>query len=311
MQVSEFKKQLRPAIFTAIIMVSLLCGAFFFSRASALSDPGLDAATISRLSAVPGQLSQGIYKVEFQRKDLKTTVQGIDLTSDFGLKAWMTLSGTRDRALLLGDLPLRQEEVAPVLRAIIDQGISATSLHNRFTMDSSRIMSLHFEGTGNEKVMARAMGWIYSTVMGLKSSGAPVQSVKLDIAHSSLDQKKMEELLWKGEMQNGIFKVELARATTLMNQKLGESAGASSWAAFAGNGENVVVNGDIASIEDELPFVLKELLMGNIQVTSIHTHMTQETPKLVFVHFFGVGKLETIAPAVKEAIWTKEHFQSQ
>ena len=172
-------------------------------------------------------------------------------------------------------------------------------------------MSLHIEGSGQEKVMARAMGWIYSTISNLKVPATQNHPIQIDIAHSTLDQKKMESLLWKGQMSNGIFRVELARGTTLMNQNLGVSVGASSWAAFAGNNENVVVNGDIASIEDEVPFVIKELLNGNIQVTSIHTHMTQETPKLVFIHFFGVGKLETIAPAVYEAIWTKEHFQSQ
>jgi hypothetical protein len=176
-------------------------------------------------------------------------------------------------------------------------------------------MSLHFEGTGNEELMARAMGWIYSTLNGerkLEQHATTHPAPRhVDISHSTLDQKKMEQLLWQGEMSNGVFRVELARSTTLNNQNLGESTGASSWAVFAGNEQNAAVNGDIASLEKELPFVLKDLLEANIQITSIHTHMTQETPKLVFVHFFGTGKVEDLAIAVKDAIWEKEHFQSQ
>jgi hypothetical protein len=294
-----------------VSLAVLICGTMFWGKAKALSDPGFDMATIRHYSKIQGALSHGIFKFEFKRPGLETSVEGIKLTPEFGLTAWMSLSGTREHALLLGDLPLRQEEVAPVLLAILDQGLTPTSLHNRFTMDSSQIMSLHFEGSGSEKLMARAMGWIYSTMNGLKAASAKTKSIHLDVAHSSLDQKTMEKLLWKGEMSNGVFRVDLPRATTLMNQSLGESTGASSWAVFAGNSKTVAVNGEVASIEDELPFVLKDLFEADIQITSIHTHMTQESPKLVFVHFFGVGSVEPLTIAVKEAIWEKEHFQSQ
>ncbi len=294
-----------------VSVVVLLSSALFIGRNKAFSDSGLDAAAISLDSGIQGSVQQGVFKVEFKRNDLETAVDGIKLTPEFGLTAWISLSGTRNHALLLGDLPLRQEEVGPILRVILEQGLSATSLHNRFTMDSSRVMSLHFEGLGTEESLAPAMGKVYAAVKELKPVLEKNKRVNLDIAHSKLDQKVMEGLLWKGEMSKGIFKVELARGTTLMDQKLGELAGASSWAAFAGNEQAAVVNGDIATLEDELPAVLKDLIAADIQITSIHTHMTQEMPKLIFVHFFGTGKVEALAPAVKEAIWEKEHFQSQ
>jgi hypothetical protein len=318
MQTSQAKHP-HPVAIALIFGFLFLGGALLLGKTHALSDSGLSSAVIEKHSKVKGSLHGGTYQFQFKRPNLETTVQGVKLTPEFGLTAWMTISGTRDHALLLGDLPLRQEEVGPVLRAILDQNLTATSLHNRFTMDSSRVMSLHFEGTGSEELMARAMGWVYSTLNGerikerkeKKRDVARLNAVPADISHSQLNHNTMESLLWKGEMSNGIFRVELPRSTTLQNQKLGESTGASSWAAFAGSDENAVVNGDVASLEAELPFVLKDLLEANIQITSIHTHMTQETPKLVFVHFFGVGKVQDLAIAVKEAIWEKEHFQSQ
>jgi hypothetical protein len=252
-----------------------------------------------------------VFKVDYKRRDLEDTVRGVQLTPEFGLSAWFSISGAHDHALLLGDLPLRQEEVSKVLKTVIDSGVSATSLHNRFTMDSSRVMSLHIEGMGTQEAMSQALGKIYSTLVTLKANPEKPALMTFDVSHSKLDQATMESLLWKGEMSNGVFKVEVPRGTTLMNQELGKPSGAVSWAAFAGHDDKVVVNGDIASLEDELPLVLDYLLDADIEITSIHTHMVQESPKLVFVHFFGVGELEPIAQAVKDAIWAKEEFQSQ
>jgi hypothetical protein len=289
---------------------------YLFARSNAFSITGLDPSKIARLSGIHGNLEQGAFKIEVKRQDLDVKVGGVKLTSDFGLKAWLTVSGTRDRALLLGDIPLLQEEVGPTLRVILENGVTPTSLHDRFTMDSPRVISLHIEGIGTQESMSLALGKIHAAILALQAKpkvrhAERDKQMTLDVAQSSLDAKTMEGLLWKGELSNGVFRVELARGTTLMNQEIGRNGGASSWAAFAGHSQTAAVNGDIATLENELPYVLKDLLEADVEITSIHTHLTQESPRLIFVHFFGEGKLETLAAAVKKAIWEKEHFQSQ
>lgn len=43
-----------------------------------------------------------------------------------------------------------------------------------------------------------------------------------------------------------------------------------------------------------------ELVGHGIEVTAIHNHMVTETPRIVFLHFWGVGKAEDLA----KGLWT-------
>ncbi|RYZ64455.1 MAG: DUF1259 domain-containing protein, partial [Proteobacteria bacterium] len=72
-----------------------------------------------------------------------------------------------------------------------------------------------------------------------------------------------------------------------------------------------VVNADIATLESELPHLLKTIVQSPLQIVSIHTHMTHEKPRLVFVHVWGMGTAEKLAGAIRSAIELKEEFQSQ
>ncbi len=238
-------------------------------------------------------------------------MNGVQVTPDLGLTAWMTLTGTQQHAVLLGDIPLREEEVNGVLRSVIDSGIVVTSLHNRFLMDSSRIMSLHFEGLGTQEALSKAMGKLLADISENQIKIEKPKTIYLDPLKSTFNVKTLESLLWKGKMSDGVFRVSVGRGTSLEGQELDEPTGVNSWAAFSGSAEYAVVNGDIATLEFELPYVLKDLIAAKIQIVSIHTHLTQEKPRLIFVHFWGTGKLATLAVGVKAAIWEKEHFQSK
>jgi hypothetical protein len=74
------------------------------------------------------------------------------------------------------------------------------------------------------------------------------------------------------------------------------------WAAFAGKDESAIVDGDFAVAEGELQAVLKVLRSGGIDVVAIHSHMTQESPRILFVHYWGRGKAVDLATVVKKAL---------
>ena len=78
--------------------------------------------------------------------------------------------------------------------------------------------------------------------------------------------------------------------------------GVNTWAAFAGTDDNAVVDGDFAVTEDELQPVLKSLRGGGINVVAIHSHMTGETPRILFLHYWGRGKAAELATVVKKAL---------
>jgi len=81
--------------------------------------------------------------------------------------------------------------------------------------------------------------------------------------------------------------------------------GVNTWAAFAGSDDNAVVDGDFAVHEDELQTVLKTLRQASINIVAIHQHMSGETPRTLFLHYWGKGKAADLAKAIKAALNTQ------
>ena len=63
-----------------------------------------------------------------------------------------------------------------------------------------------------------------------------------------------------------------------------------------------MVAGDVAMLESELPQVLKVLRSSNIDIVAIHHHMTDVTPTVIFLHYFGTGSADALAKAVRPAV---------
>jgi len=78
--------------------------------------------------------------------------------------------------------------------------------------------------------------------------------------------------------------------------------GVNTWAAFAGSDDQAVVDGDFAMLESELQPVLRALRGAGINIVAIHQHMTGETPRIMFLHFWGTGTTETLARGLRGAL---------
>jgi hypothetical protein len=78
--------------------------------------------------------------------------------------------------------------------------------------------------------------------------------------------------------------------------------GVNTWSAFAGTDDNAVVDGDFAVAEAELQTVLKTLRAGHIDIVAIHHHMSGESPRILFLHYWGRGKALDLAATVRKAL---------
>jgi hypothetical protein len=63
-----------------------------------------------------------------------------------------------------------------------------------------------------------------------------------------------------------------------------------------------VVDGDFAMLESELQNVLRALRAAGINIVAIHQHMTGETPRVLFLHYWGIGKTVDLARALRAAL---------
>jgi hypothetical protein len=88
--------------------------------------------------------------------------------------------------------------------------------------------------------------------------------------------------------------------------ELGPEMVVNTWAAFSVTPQAAVVDGDFAMLEGELQGVLKALRTAHINVVAIHSHMTHEEPRIMFLHYWGKGPAEELARGIKAARATQK-----
>jgi hypothetical protein len=78
--------------------------------------------------------------------------------------------------------------------------------------------------------------------------------------------------------------------------------GLTSWAAFTGGGDHVMVMGDLALVEDEVNAVMSVALENGLEVTALHNHFFFDRPRAMFMHIGGMGSAEKLAASVRQCI---------
>src|SRR5436309_5876401 len=272
----------------------------------------LDTASIEQLTGAKGKLDEkeGVFKVSVPRSDLTIIAAGVHLTPPMGLTTWAAFKRHGKDAMVMGDMVLAEDQVNPVMSVALDSGLEVTALHNHFFWDSPKVMFMHIGGMGEEARLAGAVGKVFAKIKETSGGKGDVPTVDIDPAKSSLDPKKIDAILGKsGELKDGVYKVTMGRATTMHGETMGSTMGVNTWAAFAGSDDKAVVDGDFAMLESELQGVLKTLRGAGINVVAIHQHMTGESPRVIFLHYWGVGPTEELAKGLRAALDRTGHFR--
>src|SRR6476469_10175336 len=102
-----------------------------------------------------GDYKANVLKVNIPRNDLSVTVANVKTPTPFGFGGWVAMSkGTGGMDVMMGDLVLTQEEVNPVMSALLDNGLDVTALHNHFFWDEPRVFYMHVHGMGKASDLA-------------------------------------------------------------------------------------------------------------------------------------------------------------
>jgi hypothetical protein len=208
----------------------------------------------------------------------------------------------------MGDLVLLEDQVNPVMSAALDAGLEVTALHNHFFWETPRVMFMHVAGAGDEAVLASAVGKVLAKMAETAGGKGDVARADIDPARTTLDPAKIEAVLGaKGSLAAGVYRVVIGRTARMHGGELAAAMGVNTWAAFAGSDEKTVVDGDFAMLESELQGVLRALRRSGISVVAIHHHMTHEEPRLLFLHYWGVGSVEALARGLRSALDETRH----
>ncbi|HEX8950912.1 MAG TPA: DUF1259 domain-containing protein [Polyangia bacterium] len=276
-----------------------------FASASAVLAAPLDGARIEELTGAKGKLDEkeGVFKVSVPRADLKVTAGGVHLTPPMGLTTWAAFTQSGAHTMVMGDLCLTEDQVNPVMSVALDNGLEVTALHNHFFWDSPKVMFMHIGGMGDASTLAAAVGKVFGKIKETATQKVAPPRADIDPAKTSLDPAKIEAVLGqKGELASGVYKVTIGRTTKMGGHAVGKTMGVNTWAAFAGSDEQAIVDGDFAMLESELQGVLKALRAANIDVVAIHQHMAGEAPRVLFLHYWGIGRTTELAAGLKAAL---------
>jgi hypothetical protein len=300
------KRQLIALAGTVWILIVMVVGWGVVHAA----DAALDTAKIEQLTGGKGEFNsqEGVFKVSVPRTDLAVTAAGVKMTPPMGLTSWAAFQQVGTQTMVMGDIVLLEDQVNPVMSVALINGLEVTALHNHFFWDTPKVMFMHIGGMGTEETLAGAVGKVFATVKETSGGKGTVPYAELDPAKTSLDPKPIEEILGtKGQMANGVYKVTIGRATQMHGHEVGNTMGVNTWAAFVGSDDTAVVDGDFAMLESELQPVLKALRGAGINIVAIHQHMTMEAPRVMFLHYWGVGPARALATGLKTALATQHH----
>src|SRR5436190_7988951 len=284
-----------------LISIGVLIGSAVAATAQTMP-PDYDA--VLKALGKQGDFRSDVLKVNIPRNDLKVSIDGIPTPTPFGFGGWLAMSkGTGGSDVMMGDLVLLEDEVNPVMSALLSNGLEVTALHNHFFFESPRIFYMHVHGHGKAADLAK----MAKPALDLIGKGSPAHQSTVsggtsNITAGQMDTAKIAKLVGhEGEQSGQVYKITVGRDDLKLNEMgatINARMGLNTWAAFYGTDANAEIAGDVAMLASEVTPVLKALRSNGLNVVAIHHHMTGQ-PTIYFLHYWGTGPSEKLAAGFK------------
>lgn len=266
-----------------------------------------DYAGVIKTLGKQGDFKANVLKINIPRNDLKVSIDGNATPTPFGFGGWLAMTkGAGGDDVMMGDLVLLEDEVNPVMSALLDNGLEVTALHNHFFFESPRVFYMHVHGHGKAaELAAKAKPALDLIGHGSPKHQSSVSGVAGGITGGQIDTAKLVTIVGHEGEQNGqVYKITVGRDdlnVKEMGADINARMGLNTWAAFYGTNSNAEIAGDVAMLAPEVTPVLKALRANGLNVVAIHNHMTGQ-PTIYFLHYWGTGSAETLATGFKAAL---------
>ena len=244
----------------------------------------------------------GVLKFAFPRSDLSVTVAGVPVKAGFALGSWVAFADHgKGMAMVMGDLVLTEDEVENVMLTLQQNGIEQTALHHHVFNESPRVLYMHIRGHGDPKTLAAAIH------MGLEQTKTPLgQPAAPTPVTMELDTAAIAKAIGRSGKANGaVYQIAVPRSEAIRED--GRVVPVSMGIATAINfqptdGGKAAITGDFVLRGSEVNPVIRALRAHGIQVTSLHSHLLDETPRIYFMHFWANDDAVTLATGLRAAL---------
>ena len=247
-----------------------------------------------------GDLTGEMYKVSFPRSDLTVKAGNLVIKPALALVNWAAFIKSDNTAITYGDLVLLEDEINAVISKLEEGGIELSALHNHLLHETPRIMYIHFVGRGDEVEMAKALREALAITATPLTSAASGREAKPELA------VEIERIIgYQGNMGGGVFHITVPRHdvhVAAMGSAIPGSMGMNTPLNFQLDGKNAAINGDFMLLPAEVNPVIKLLRANGIEVASVHNHMLDDEPRMIFMHFWAYGDAVDLAKGLRAAL---------
>ena len=262
-----------------------------------------DYAQVLKTVGKSGDYKANVLKVNIPRNDVHVTIGKLDVPTPFGFGGWFAMTkGDGGDDVMMGDLVLLQDEVNPVMSALLDNGLEVTALHNHFFWEEPRIFYMHIHGHGKAADLAQRI----KPALDLIGRSAPPPKPAATAQKTSLDTAQLAKIIGHEGEQNGpVYKITVGRDDVRLKEMgatINSRMGLNTWAAFYGTPQDAAIAGDVAMLDSEVTPTLKSLRSHGLDVVAIHHHMIGTQPAIIFLHYFGRGPADKLAEGFRAVL---------
>src|SRR5205823_1856481 len=217
-----------------------------FTSAAAAQDVPAEYQQVLTALGKQGDYKANVLKVNIPRNDVSVTVANVKTPTPFGFGGWIAMTkGARGMDVMMGDLVLTQDEVNPVMSALLDNGFDVSALHNHFFWDEPRMFYMHVHGHGKATDLAHKLKPAVDLIGKNSSPATPAPAVA---SAAPLDTAKLALIVGaQGEQTGAVYKITIGREDVKISEHgatINARMGLNSWAAFVGSNDNAAIAGD-------------------------------------------------------------------
>ena len=264
----------------------------------------LDIQEIEKITGMKGVEKNGEYKITVPQNDLNIMVDGFKIIPPMGLGSWIAFTSCADSVMMMGDIILSENDVAPVQQEVIRQGLSITAIHNHFVRNRPNVMYMHIDGFGSIAKLSSIAKAVFDKVKEVR--GKDPKAGKPDSVVNTINIPELDNIMgYKGELSKGVYKYTIGRPDVTLTEHgipISTFMGFNTWAAWQGTPGKAAVAGDFTMLESEVAPVIKTLVESGIEVVAVHNHMVHEEPRIFFLHYWGVGEAVNLAKGLRAAL---------
>lgn len=280
--------------------IAAFIGVILVSGASAAD---IDWSKVDQAIGKPGTNQPGgVHKFGLPRSDLRVTMDGVAIKPALALGSWIGFIPMGTGAMFMGDLVLTENEIEPVMKHLIDDGIEITAIHNHLMRTTPAVFYMHVGGQGDPVKLAQSLhAGIALSQTPLVAPAAATAPPTIDLDTAAIDAA----LSAKGTINGGVYQFNIPRAEAISEAGMAipPSLGTAIAINFQPTGAGkAAITGDFVLLGTEVNPVLKALRNNGIEVTALHSHMIDDSPHLFFMHFWANDDLAKLTRGLRAAL---------